>query len=287
MVEVEPVAEAPVRGLDVESHLGDVRVEGHDGLGVTIFAFKRGPNDEVLDRLKVQLIKDASGVVRIRTTLAAGEGLVPLAAGSARIDLLIRAPRTVRTTVAIWDGRVELSEMDGGGTATANRGAIDVRKARGTWVTEGTQAGQRFDEVDGVIDATTLIGDVELESISGDRAFASVHRGRIVAERVSVRELDLRTTEGDILIQASGRGAGRYRASSYRGNVEVRLEGGTPIEMIAVAGAGSVVFPDGVTVRNTDDGGRRATVGGSRPRLVVEVRAQHGSVQFGLLAAER
>src|SRR5262249_2350469 len=65
-VEVQPPGKGYKR-VTIDNALGNVRIEGHDGAGVIIETNKRAPDEETLDRLRVSLVPDPDGTVRITT----------------------------------------------------------------------------------------------------------------------------------------------------------------------------------------------------------------------------
>ena len=66
--------------------------EGVDGRGRTLFdvlAF----DDEALERLRISLVPNSDGSVRLTTTADRDKESKPLRRGAVRIDLKVRAPR--------------------------------------------------------------------------------------------------------------------------------------------------------------------------------------------------
>ncbi|HEY6038585.1 MAG TPA: hypothetical protein VIV58_30090, partial [Kofleriaceae bacterium] len=93
-VEINPAGHA-FTNLAVDNPLGDVRVEGYDGNAVQIETRKHAPDDDTLDRLRVSLVPDPDGTVRITTSAAATEAH-PVSRSAVGIDIVIRAPRNAR-----------------------------------------------------------------------------------------------------------------------------------------------------------------------------------------------
>ena len=65
-LEIAP-GSAPIKQIAVENRLGDVRIEGYDGDSIQIESRKQAPDEEALDRLRVSLVPNPDGVVRIMT----------------------------------------------------------------------------------------------------------------------------------------------------------------------------------------------------------------------------
>jgi hypothetical protein len=276
-VEVAPSGQA-IRAVVIENAHGDVRVEGHDGPGLSISAVKRAPDEATLDRLRVSLIPAGDGTMRLLTSIDAGPEDPPLRRGSARIDLVVRAPRSARIDARIDRGTLVLTNMDAGGELDAGTGAIEVRNVSGPVIARALEAPLRFTEVFGAIDASALVGLVALDHIRADRLAATLHRGPIEARRVQVRALELTTTDGDIRIEGEALPGARLRVRSVSGSIDVRLaaSGG-----LRVRAHGKGVDLPGATV---SAGAHEVAWAGAAP-ATLEVRTRHGSVRVVQLLA--
>ncbi|MGN6105829.1 MAG: hypothetical protein ACTHU0_12050, partial [Kofleriaceae bacterium] len=91
-LEIKPAGRAFTR-LSIENPLGNVRVEGYEGTALQIETRKHAPDQDALDRLRVSLVPNPDGTVRITTTADGGREVAPVARGAVRIDLIVRAPR--------------------------------------------------------------------------------------------------------------------------------------------------------------------------------------------------
>ena len=100
-VEVQPAGKAFTK-LQIENPLGNVRIEGHDGKSIMIETVKRAPDDDTLDRLRVSLVPDADGTVRITTAADTSREAKAQPRQSVAIDLVIRAPRDARIDATRW-----------------------------------------------------------------------------------------------------------------------------------------------------------------------------------------
>jgi hypothetical protein len=163
-VQVEPAGRA-FKQLTIENPLGDVRVEGYDGNAIVIETHKHAPNENILDRLRVSLVPNPDGTVRISTTADAKRESLPAPRGSVRIDLVIRAPRDARIDAAASTGKLEVVDMDAGGELDTASGPITVRNVQGALSTHSVSGSTKLSTVFGSVDAQTMSSDVDLDTI--------------------------------------------------------------------------------------------------------------------------
>jgi hypothetical protein len=287
VVEVDPVAGVRITELSVDNRLGAVRIEGHDRETIVISALKRAPDAEILERLKVTLIPDPNGPVRISTSMAAGPDARPIPGGAVEIELVIRAPRSARVKAQVWNDRLTLIGMENGAELVANDGEIGVQNASGTIVTHSAGGTQRFLEVVGKVDAQVIHGEVDLAAVRGDRLDASVHEGNIEGRQVRVRQARVHTIRGNIRFQGHAMAGGQYRIASVRGDIDVMLVATSPLAVEAHASAGTVTLPPNVRRAREPQSGMEGAVvgfwpGGRGERAVVELRSRLGNIRFSL-----
>lgn len=254
VVEVEPPTE-PFSRIEVDNRLGHVRIEGHDGPGIIIHSLKRARDDQALDRLKVSLVPNANGQVRITTRLAQDGEVRRLAQGSIRIDLVIYAPRSAFVVAQVWNSDVELTGMENGADLTTNEGAIRVKNSSGKISTHSTKGRQQFDEVVGEIDAEAIAGRMDMAVIRGSRIQAVLQDGQIIAREIRSRHVTVRVTRGDIWIDGEAVLGGSWSIATYRGNVEVRLSRKTPFVIRARSKRGTVKLPGALRAARKDGNG--------------------------------
>jgi hypothetical protein len=285
--EFSPMQDVALRSIDVENFLGDVRIEGHDRNVIAISFRKRAPDPETLDRLKVAFTPDPRGAVTIATSLGTGAEARPVPAGSIRVDLVVRVPRATRPRISVWKGEVEVRGVDNGAEVSANEGDIEVRHVSGAISTKSAQGRHQFAEVVGAtIDASAVEGDMDLDAVGGDRLRAVVHRGHVSGTKVRFREVTVRTTRGDIRLQAEVQAGGRYRLISYHGNVELVLSGNRPARVAAETARGQVTIGEGLEVDQKAIGSAVALLG-RKGRLPAEVlvRSTEGNVNVAVVAS--
>ncbi|MCG8417289.1 MAG: DUF4097 domain-containing protein [Proteobacteria bacterium] len=288
VVEVKPTG-GTITSVEVDNRLGEVRIQGRDSEHVTIAAVKRAHDRETLDRLKVTLITDPNGPVRISTRITAGRRAKPIPNGSVRIDLIIHAPRSAAVNARVWNDKLEVSGMENGAALNAHAGDIAVQNMLGTVVTHSLSGKQNFVDIFGAVDAQAIAGDMDLVIVRGKRLDARVHEGDIKGRQVQVRELSLRTTKGNIRLQGIAVAGGRYRINSYRGNIEVRLGHTVPLSVQARSHSGRVTLPARLRARADDRGALVGSLSAGRPErntdqpALIELRSRMGNIQFAVI----
>lgn len=288
VVEVTPAAGVRLTTLSVDNRLGNVRIEGHDRAAVVIAALKRAPDSETLERLKVTLIPDPNGPVRISTAIAPGRDARPIPGGAVQIDLVVRAPRSAQVSAQVWNGHLSLVGMENGAELLANDGDIAVQNASGTIVAHSAGGKQQFVEVFGKVDAQVIHGDMDLAAVRGERLDAMVHEGSIAGRQVRVRQAWVRTIRGNIHIEGQALAGGQYRIASVRGDIDVVLVATAPVTIAAHAPAGTVTLPPGLREARGQLAGVEGAVlgswpGGSGAPAAVELRSRIGNIRLSLV----
>lgn len=280
-VNVAPAEGTPITVVSVDNRLGDVRVEGHDGDNLTISAIKRAPDMATLDRLKVQLVPDPKGPIRIGTVLGAGDEMRPVTAGSVRIDLVIHAPRAARVEAQIWNGTLDLVGMENGARLSANEGDIKVERCSGDIDTTSAFGSQVLDDVFGAVDARGVHGDMRLRVIRGDRLDAAVHKGNIVGRKIRSRLVSIRTTRGNIEIQGEALIGGRYELRTHSGDIVVHMSGAA-LTVRASSGEGAVDLPAALRASQDTEGVMVGKLHRGRNPALLELHSRLGDVRFQL-----
>jgi hypothetical protein len=278
-LDIQP-AGAPFKQITIDNPLGNVRVEGWDGTSIQIETRKQAPDEEGLDRLRISLIPNPDGSVRITTTADGGRELKPLARGSVHIDLVVRAPREARIEAAASAGTLEVINMDAGGDLDTASGKISVRNVSGGLSTHSVSGATSITQAFGSVDAQTLSSDLDLDSIGGERLVASASHGKIAGRRVRSREIELTTNDGRIMLEAEASLRGRLVIASMKGDVDVRLHRHNTA--IIVRARGTKVNLGG-PLQTMPDGWVETRFGqpasGILPALV-ELRSRYGLVNF-------
>lgn len=282
VVEVK-AGKKPIKIVAVDNQLGDVRVEGHDGKGLVIYAYKHAPDEASLDQMRVSLIPDPDGPVRISTAIDRGAERTTLAASAVRIDLVIRAPRGAKVEARVGSGTLELANMDAGGDLDAGAGAIHVDNVSGTVYARSVDGDQRFAEIFGDLDAQALDGDLDLDTVHGEALIASVHAGRIDGRRIKSRRVELRSTRGDIRLDGELPLGGHLVVASLQGNLEIKMKAHGALRVKARS-AGTVAF-EGISPEPADKDAQwvEARYGHGKKSAAVELRSRYGDVRFAIV----
>ena len=280
-LEIQP-AGRPFKQISIENPLGDVRVEGYDGTAIQIETRKQGPNDEAIDRLRVSLVPNPDGTVRMKTTADGGPEHAPLARGSVRIDLIVRAPRDARIQAVSSNGSLEVMNMDAGGELDTSSGKITVRNVAGELSTNSVSGPTSLTQVFGSVDAQIISNDLALDSIGGERLIASVNHGKIEGRRVRSRNIELSTMDGKIVFEGEASLRGHIVISSLKGDIEVKLRRNGAM---VVRGRGGKVNLG--TMTKAGPGGwvqaQHGKVASNEAPASVELQSRDGTVDFSVV----
>lgn len=275
----------PIKQLTIENPLGDVKIEGYDGQSIMIETRKQAPDEDALDRLRVSLIPNPDGTVRILTTADGGKEVRPLSRSAVRIDLIIRAPRDARIDAAVSAGSLEVINMDAGGDLDTSSGPISVRNVAGGLMTHSISGPTSLTQVFGSVDAQTLSSDLDLDTIGGERLVASANHGKIAGRRVRARDVELTTTDGKISLEAESSLRGRIVISSLRGDVDVKLRR-HGVVVVRARGPKLNLGSTMAAAKPGKDGWVEGQLGGWKPSAqaaIVELRSSYGTVQFAVI----
>jgi hypothetical protein len=280
-VEIAPAKTVHLGAVDVDNRLGDVQVIGRDQPGISLAVVKRAPDEATLDRLKVNLVPDPAGIVRITSALLIGNEARPIAAGQVRVDIKIFAPREVAVQARAWNGKLGVTGMEAGATLLAHDGDIVVSNVKGPVTTTSMRGRQNLSAVRGVVSVDDTFGDLALDEISGEALAARVHRGTVTATKVRSRAVAITTTFGDIRFSGELLEGGRYELRSWNGNVDVRGAGAARVEASTRTGTIQPEVPLEAMMR--DGTHLRAGFGApSADAAVLLMSSQSGRVVFGL-----
>ncbi|MBA3463783.1 MAG: DUF4097 family beta strand repeat protein [Deltaproteobacteria bacterium] len=275
----------PIKQLTIENPLGDIKVEGYDGQSILIETTKTAPDEEALDRLRVSLIPNPDGTVRILTAADGGKEIKPLSRGAVKIDLVIRAPRDARIDAAVSAGSLTVVNMDAGGDLDTGSGPISVRNVAGAVSTSAVSGTTSLTQVFGSVEAQSLASDVELDTIGGERLVASANKGKIAGRRVRARDVELTTTDGKISLEAESSLRGRMVVASLRGDIDVKLRR-HGVVIVRARGAKLSLGSSMASAKARSDGWVEGQLGGFKPSTqaaIIELRSRYGMVQFAVI----
>jgi hypothetical protein len=280
-LEIQP-AGRPFKQISIENPLGDVRVEGYDGTAIQIETRKQGPTEEAIDRLRVSLVPNPDGTVRMKTTADGGPESTPIARSAVRIDLIVRAPRDSRIEAVSSSGTLEVINMDAGGDLESGSGKITVRNVAGELSTHSVSGKTSLSQVFGSVDAQIISNDLALDSIGGERLFASVNHGKIEGRRVRSQNIDLSTMDGKIVFEGEASLRGRFVISSLKGDIDVKLRR-NGVMIVRGRGAKVNLGPLAKIGKNGWVEASHGRVAVNQSPATVELQSRHGTVDFSLV----
>jgi hypothetical protein len=282
-LDIQPVGGRPFKKITIENPLGDVIVEGYDGTSIQIETKKTAPDDEALERLRISLVPNPDGTVRLTTTADRDKENKSLPRGQVRIDLKVRAPRDARIEATSASGALTLSNMDAGGDLDTSSGAIKVHNVSGELITNSVSGATSLATVFGSVDTQTLSSDLDLDSISGERLVATANHGKIAGRRVRSRDIQLTTTDGKIFLEAEAALRGRVIVSSIKGDLDVKLRrrGSSGITVRARANRVDFGVPAPAPIGGWTE--RRFGNTTAADAAFVEMRSRYGNVQFTIV----
>lgn len=279
-VEVKPPGKG-YKQISIENALGNVRIEGHDGPNIVIETIKRAPDEDAMDRLRISLVPDPDGTVRVSTHADPSPESKPVPKKAVSIDVVIRAPRNARFDATVGSGTLEVKNMDAGGEVDSASGAISVENVQGELYSHSVSGHMSITKAFGSVDAATISSDVELDSISGQKLVASANDGKIAGRRVRSRDVELTTTSGMITLEAEAFGRGHIVVSSLRGNVDVTIRRQAQAALL-VRGRGTKVDLGSHQVSLLGKW-QEAKFGDGGESTLVELRANNGFVRFAVI----
>jgi DUF4097 and DUF4098 domain-containing protein YvlB len=283
-VDIAPADSVKLQSIDIDNRLGDVKVIGHDGPGVTVSVVKRAPDAETLDRLKVNLTPDPKGRIEIKTALLFADEARPLANGTVWIEMTVEVPRSAAVSVKAWNGKLEVSDVEHGASVTGNDADITVTDVAGDVTTNNNIGKQQLSDVKGAVTAGGTSGEMSLEGVIGDSVAVRLHDGVIKAKRIRSKTVKITSTFGDITFQGEILAGGSYEFRSYKGNVTV-LTGGASFKLNAYSREGDVESRVELAGEERPEAGRLVgTYGPSRKKpALLKLHSTAGNVVVGLM----
>jgi len=212
--------------LVIESPMGGLRVNAWDKPQVRITSRKHARDTATLERLRIQ-VEMQDGRIRIRSGVyvrGVFRPLPPAAGDGAGIELSVDAPRGVHLAARTWAGDVEASGFRAGAELTSTGGEVRARDITGPVHTNADFGRQRLASIHGSVDAHTLKGDMDLESVEGDLVDARVAEGQITGRDLHAAMVRLLSTAGGVVLIGTLQPGARYELTALDGDVQLRLK---------------------------------------------------------------
>ncbi|HVV82989.1 MAG TPA: DUF4097 family beta strand repeat-containing protein, partial [Kofleriaceae bacterium] len=268
----------PIRAVSIDNPLGDVRIEGNDGTAVTIVSIKHAPDADTLERLRVTLVPDPDGTVRLTSALGDSRERPPAELGAIRIDLVVRVPHGAKVEGRVGHGRLEAKDLDAGAELDAGTGDIVVSNVAGGVLARSVEGDQHFARVFGDLDAHALDAQLELDTVRGQNLTAQVYKGAIDGRHLASRRVRLTAVHGDITLATEAQPGQSIVVASLDGSVNVTVHGQGRVRVRARAG-GTLTLAGAAPAR---DRWVEQQYGAGRASGAIQLQSRYGDVSFSL-----
>jgi DUF4097 and DUF4098 domain-containing protein YvlB len=183
------------------------------------------------------------------------------------VAYVISAPPGTRLTIGSVSGGIKVADIKGDLTAYTIGGAVRIANA-GRIASARSVSGdvEIIDtQVDGVVEAQSISGNVVLRSVTARRMDLGSISGSVVVHDVHCERVEAHTISGSVDFAGSLARNGRYEFKSHSGDVRVAVAGNTGFELEAGSFSGSVRSDFPITLQGNNltggHGGRRAIHG--------------------------
>jgi DUF4097 and DUF4098 domain-containing protein YvlB len=185
--------------ITVENQNGSVEITGTDQDVVDVSGVKYAASQELLDRLKIDVVKSGD-LVQIRTVRPSDRH------GNMGAKYVIRVPR-----------KVELDRI------TSSNGSIHVMDVEGPARLRTSNGGIHANNLKGNLDVSTSNGGIEVEELDGS-AVLKTSNGRVRAEGVR-GQLEAETSNGGISIHLATADPGHpIRLDTSNGSIDLTVD---------------------------------------------------------------
>jgi hypothetical protein len=180
----------------------------------------------------------------------------------------VTAPAGTRISAESISGSVRVTDIKGDLTANSVSGSIRISGAGRVGSAKSISGMVEIvdAQMDGVLEASSVSGDVVLRRVNARRVQAGSVSGHIKLEDAQSERITASTTSGGVWYSGSLERNGRYELKSFSGEVRAMLAGNTGFEVEATSFSGEVRTDFPITTRGTaqpDRRGRRTTLNGT------------------------
>jgi DUF4097 and DUF4098 domain-containing protein YvlB len=258
----------------VSNTSGYIRVTSWNENRVKLDAVKRGPREDELDQVEIQVVTRPDRI-EVRTIYPRGRS------SRVSVDYDLRVPRTASLNgLTNISGEITVSDPVASVNARTTSGNITVRQVTGDAILSSTSGRIAADRIGGSLSVITTSGDLAIGEVAStlnarctscniratglrDDVIAQSTSGNIEIERIGGR-VTARATSGWVRVNDVG---GDVNAESFSDSVTVTNVRG---HVAAKALSGNVV------VRNAGEGARISAVSGN-----IEVSDARGRIEIG------
>jgi hypothetical protein len=199
----------------------------------------------------------------------------------------VTAPVGTRISIQSISGSARITDIKGDVTANTVSGDVRISGAGrvGSAKTISGTVEIMDAQVDGVLEASSVSGDVVLRRVTARRIEAGSVSGHIKLEEAQSERVSASTTSGAVWYSGALIRNGRYELKSFSGDVRVTLTGNTGFEVEASSFSGEVRTDLPIQTRGSnepDRRGRRKTLNGTHGdgAAVLDLTTFSGSISI-------
>ena len=242
--------------LDLSNIAGDITVTGGSGREVVLEVTKRaGRRNNQSALADVQVDIDArSSRIEVRTRY-------PRNNRRARISVSydVTVPRDARVALRSVSGDIVLTDVDGEVRVETVSGEVEIQRADQLATAKSVSGDVQLREIstDGLLEASTVNGDLEARHVSGRRLSLQTVSGDLELAGMVFGRTDIETVSGDVDYAGDLAADGRYSFNAHSGDVRLVLSDEVGFELEASSFSGSVrsdlpVVLDGLNANNNE-----------------------------------
>lgn len=185
--------------VTVETFNGSVEIAGSDQDTVDVSGTKYAASQELLDQLKIEVVKTGDEV-QIRTVRPSERR------GSMGAKYVIRVPRKVELErISTSNGSIHVNDVDGPARLHTSNGSVHAGSLKGS------------------LDVSTSNSGIEVEDFAGS-AVLKTSNGRVRAEGIS-GQLEAQTSNGGIIVHLAKAEAGHpVRLDTSNGSIDLTID---------------------------------------------------------------
>ena len=194
--------------VSVENFNGSIEITGSDTDTVDVSGVKYAASQELLDRMKIEVVKSGDEV-QIRTVRPSERW------GSMGAKYTIRVPRKVQLDrVSSSNGSIHVNDIEGAAHLRTSNGGVHANNLKGN------------------LDVATSNGGIEVEDVEGS-AVLKTSNGRVHAEGVQ-GQIEADTSNGGINIHLAKAESGHpIRLDTSNGSIDLTVDQATQSDVIA------------------------------------------------------
>jgi len=257
--------------LDVANISGDITITRGSGSDVIVEAIKtaRGESDEdareLLQLVQVEFV-ERSNRAEVRTRYPEGEERRRNNRRNISVNVTfnISVPVNTRVRAHSISGSVSAREVKGDLSLESVSGA--VRIASGGRVSSGKSISGDVEvtdtSVEGMLQASTVSGEVILRRIKAGQLEAGSISGSVVVDDVECPRLEAQTVSGDVRFSGALTRNSRFELTSHSGNITIAITGGVGFEVEGNSFSGSIRSDFPLTLQGSDSRRPNRTIRG-------------------------